>query len=189
MSEIQMWPWPLPPRGVDPDGRPARGCGQVRWRGGEGPRHRCFVCLPEQGGGAGHRTLGHGAQPPAAGQPSGCEGTRALCCEPSTSISIMSFSSSCLGVSFVFMAECHAGQLSCKILCPEHVPGLILLGQQLSGLSAGGRRQCRTQRRGDELQGQTGGLHLSPAHRHLGWGSVRQVPGLVSEPTSSSVSV
>lgn len=89
-------------------------------------------------------------------------------CKPSASISILSFSSFCLGASFVFMAGCNAGQLSCKVLCPEHVPGLVLLGQQLSGLPACRRRQCWTQRRGDGLQGQTGGLHLPPAHRHLG---------------------
>lgn len=89
-------------------------------------------------------------------------------CVRSQQASLLSFSRFCLGVSLLFIAGCNAGQLSCKVLCPEHVPGLVLLGQQLSGLPASGRRHCRTQRRGDGLQGQTGGLHLSPAHRHLG---------------------
>lgn len=89
-------------------------------------------------------------------------------CEPFASASMMSFSSFCLGLSSVFIAEWNAGQLPRKVLLPEHVQGLVLPGQQLSGLPASGRRQRRTQRRGDGLQGQTGGLHLPPAHRHLG---------------------
>lgn len=82
----------------------------------------------------------------------------------------MCFSCFLLGyvVLFFFIAGCNVGQLSCKVLCPEHVAGLVLLGQQLPGLPTGGRRQCWTQRRRDRLQGQTGGLHLPPAHRHLG---------------------
>lgn len=182
MSKIQTWPWPFPPRSVDPDSRPARGCGQVCWGGGEGPRHRCFVRLPEQGGGAGHRTLGHGAQPAAAGQPWGSEGTRALFCTGtkyvSYSVWAISYQLATLYVFLMFLAwvcgfvfsiaGCNVGQLSCKVLCPEHVAGLVLLGQQLPGLPAGGRWQCWTQRRRDGLPGQTGGLHLPPAHRHLG---------------------
>lgn len=87
-----------------------------------------------------------------------------ILCEPSRSLHLSQVS--------VFVAVSipghNLGQLSCEVLRPEHVPGLVLLGQQLPGVPASGRRECGAQRRRDGLQGQTGGLHLSPAHRHLG---------------------
>lgn len=66
------------PRSVDPDGRLVWRRWQVCWRGGEGSCHCSLVCLPQQGGGTGHRSLGPSAQQRAIGQPSGSTGTHIL---------------------------------------------------------------------------------------------------------------
>lgn len=47
-------------------------------RGGEGSCDRGLVCLSKQGGGAGHRSLGDGPKPAAAGQPSGQTSARVI---------------------------------------------------------------------------------------------------------------
>lgn len=84
------------------------------WRGGEGPRHRCFRRLPEQGGGAGHRTLGHGAQPAAAGQPSGCEGTRYTILPAPIMFLTLCFSSVGLALSSVLLLNVMQGSFPAK---------------------------------------------------------------------------
>lgn len=78
LSSFHIYSVTIPPRSVDYHSGFARRRWQVCGRGGEGSRHRCLVCLSQQGSGAGHRSLGDGTKSAATGQPSGQRGARVI---------------------------------------------------------------------------------------------------------------